>query len=62
MNGLLREYFPKGTDLSVHSFQHLLEVESDLNNRPRLVLDDRSPANLFEVLLASRPPRCCDVE
>jgi IS30 family transposase len=56
MNGLLREYFPKGTDLSVHSFEHLLEVEDELNNRPRLVLGDRSPANLFAALLASESP------
>ena len=34
-NGLLRDYFPKGTDLSAHSLQHLLAVENELNNRPR---------------------------
>ena len=44
-NGLLRDYFPKGTDLSTHSPQHLLAVENELNNRPRLVLNDRSPAD-----------------
>jgi transposase, IS30 family len=33
-NGLLREYFPKGTDLSTHSTQRLLAVENELNNRP----------------------------
>jgi len=52
-NGLLRDYFPKGTDLSAHSPQHLLAVENELNRRPRIVLDDRSPAELFEALLAS---------
>jgi transposase, IS30 family len=36
-NGLLRDYFPKGTDLSTHSPQHLLAVENELNNRPRRV-------------------------
>jgi transposase, IS30 family len=41
-NGLLRDYFPKGTDLSTHSTQHLLAVENELNNRPRLVLNDRA--------------------
>lgn len=39
-NGLLRDYFPKGTDLSVHSAEHLLAVEHELNNRPRRVLND----------------------
>jgi transposase, IS30 family len=53
-NGLLRDYFPKGTDLSAHSPQHLLAVESELNNRPRRVLSDRPPAELFAALLASR--------
>jgi transposase, IS30 family len=52
-NGLLRDYFPKGTDLRVHSPEHLLAVEHELNNRPRRVLDDRSPATLFAALLAS---------
>jgi transposase, IS30 family len=33
-NGLLRDYFPKGTDLSTHSTQRLLAVENELNNRP----------------------------
>ncbi|WP_292652428.1 IS30 family transposase [Nocardioides sp.] len=56
MNGLLRDYFPKGTDLSVHSAEHLLTVEDELNNRPRMVLDDRSPTELFEALLASESP------
>ena len=51
-NGLLRDYFPKGTDLSVHSPQHLLVVENELNNRPRRVLGDRAPAELFAAVLA----------
>ena len=56
MNGLLRDYFPKGTDLSAHSPHHLLAVESELNNRPRRVLGDRTPAELFATLLASKNP------
>jgi IS30 family transposase len=56
MNGLLRDYFPKGTDLSAHSPQHLLAVENELNNRPRRILGDRAPAELFAALLASQSP------
>ncbi len=56
MNGLLRDYFPKGTDLSTHSPEHLLAVENELNNRPRHVLDDQAPAALFATLLASNSP------
>jgi len=57
MNGLLRDYFPKGTDLSAHSPQHLLAVENELNNRPRRILNDRPPAELFGALLASEKRR-----
>ena len=55
-NGLLRDYFPKGTVLSAHSPQHLLAVENELNNRPRRILNDRTPAELFAALLASENP------
>jgi transposase, IS30 family len=55
-NGLLRDYFPKGTDLSIHSPRHLFAVENELNNRPRRVLGDRAPAELFAALLASESP------
>jgi len=54
-NGLLRDYFPKGTDLSAHSPQHLLAVENELNNRPRRVLKDQAPAELFTALLVPWP-------
>jgi IS30 family transposase len=57
MNGVLRDYFPKGTELSVHSPEHLLAVENELNHRPRRVLQDLSPAALFGALLASQSPR-----
>jgi IS30 family transposase len=56
MNGLLRDYFPKGTDLNSHSPAHLLAVENELNNRPRLVLNDHAPAELFAALLTSNSP------
>jgi hypothetical protein len=42
MNGLLRDYFPKRTDLSIHSPEHLLAVENELNDRPRQVLNGRA--------------------
>ncbi len=51
-NGLLRQYFPKFTDLSKYSPQDLLRVENELNSRPRITLGDKSPAELFEQLLA----------
>jgi transposase, IS30 family len=52
-NGLLRQYFPKGTDLSRHSRSELAQVERELNNRPRAVLHDRTPAEVFTQLLTS---------
>jgi IS30 family transposase len=50
-NGLLRQYFPKGSDLSRHSRGDLARVEHELNHRPRAILDDRSPAEIFTRLL-----------
>lgn len=55
-NGLLRDYFPKGFTLANHSPGHLQAVEEELNNRPRMVLQDRCPADLFTALLTSRGP------
>lgn len=55
-NGLLRDYFPKSTDLGIHPIEHLLAVENELNNRPRLVLNDRTPHEMFTTLLASGSP------
>lgn len=52
-NGLLRQYFPKSTGLSVHSARHLAHVENELNRRPRITLGDRALADLFATLLAS---------
>ena len=42
-NGLLRQYFPKGTDLSCWSQEHLDVVSTELNHRPRLCLQDLTP-------------------
>lgn len=55
-NGLLRDYFPKGVSLAKHTPQHLLAVEDELNHRPRMVLGDRCPADLFDALLTSQNP------
>ena len=61
-NGLLRQCFPKGTDLSIHTPQRLRAVENEINNRPRHILGDRSPAELFTALIASPTPLCCNVD
>ena len=52
-NGLLRQYFPKGTDLSRWSAEDLEAVAHALNNRPRKILGWKTPAEVFEVQLRS---------
>ncbi len=52
-NGLLRQYFPKGTDLSAMSVTELTAVAFTINTRPRKTLDWRTPAEALEALLQS---------
>jgi IS30 family transposase len=51
-NGLLRQYFPKGTDLSFHGAGILEQVAIEVNNRPRKRLNWRTPAEALDKLLS----------
>jgi IS30 family transposase len=50
-NGLLRQYFPKGTSLAGHSPAHLAAVADELNGRPRKTLDWKTPAEALAQIL-----------
>ena len=56
-NGLIRQYFPKGTDFRDISYSQVQRVEKLLNNRPRACLGFRTPA---EVFFEKTPPASCD--
>ena len=57
-NGLLRQYFPKGTDLSRRGPGYLENIAAELNSRPRKTLDWATPAEALDKLLSnpSDPP------
>jgi IS30 family transposase len=56
-NGLIRQYFPKGTDFRNVTHHEVRAVENSLNNRPRKCLDFRTPN---EVFFEKNPPAGCD--
>lgn len=51
VNSLLRQYFPKGTDLHTHTPADLAAVAEEINTRPRKTLAWAAPADLFQQLL-----------
>ena len=53
MNGLLRDYFPKGTDLSVHTVGDVVRVAAEVNDRPRKTVGWQRPADLFAAASAA---------
>jgi transposase, IS30 family len=55
-NGLLRQYFPKGTDLHRHPPEDLAAVAAALNGRPRKTLGWKTPAEALDLLLQSDEP------
>ncbi|WP_347280171.1 IS30 family transposase [Frankia sp. CcI49] len=52
-NGLLRQYFPKGTDLSIHTAADLAAVATEINTRPRKILGWTTPASQLDKLVAT---------
>jgi len=52
-NGLLRQYFPKGTDLSVNSQRHLNKIARRINQRPRKTSGFHTPAEKFDACVAA---------
>ena len=52
-NGLLRQYFPKSTNLTVHTADDLATVAAELNARPRKILNWVTPADHLAMLLAT---------
>ena len=55
MNGLVRQYLPKGTDLGIYSQEQLDAIADEINNRPKKGLGVRSPLAVFRELLINNP-------
>lgn len=53
-SGLLRQYFPKGTDLSIHDLEELARVAAELNDRPRKRHAWATPAEVLNELLSDQ--------
>jgi transposase, IS30 family len=53
MNGLLRDYFPKGTDLSIYTADDAARIAAEVNDRPRKTLGWERPGDLFLTAIAS---------
>ncbi|HEX5193703.1 MAG TPA: IS30 family transposase [Solirubrobacteraceae bacterium] len=53
MNGLLRDYFPKGTELGIHIAEDLLRTATEINDRPRKTLGWQRPDALFRARIAT---------
>jgi IS30 family transposase len=53
-NGLLRQYFPKGTDLSRHTVQELDAVAHSLNTRPRKTLGWKTPSEVLDKIVTDK--------
>ena len=54
-NGLVRQYLPKGTDLSIYSQEQLDAIADQINGRPRKGLGVRSPLAVYRALLINNP-------
>jgi IS30 family transposase len=52
-NGLLRQYLPEGTDLSLHSAADLARIQRSLNDRPRKTLDYMTPSEAYAKVVAA---------